>query len=103
MPMQITPVRKRRTITTAAAQRQEWRQAYEHLHGVGMTALGAEDLQSLADAAWWTGKLDEALEARQRAFAKYVQAGEPRRAALACVGRRHPVPFPHSAAEHPGD
>jgi hypothetical protein len=35
--------------------------------------LGTEDLQILADAAWWSGRLDECISARERAFSGYVE------------------------------
>src|SRR5215213_938367 len=69
-----------------AARKRAWREAYELLgqanaHG----RLGAEDLEHLAEAAWWTGRLEEAIDVRERAYAAYVEAGEPRRAALVAV------------------
>src|SRR6266498_4373406 len=66
-----------------AARKRAWRDAYELLqkadaHGL----LGAEDLEHLGEAAWWTGRLEEAIDFRERAYAAHVEAGEPRRAAL---------------------
>jgi class 3 adenylate cyclase len=69
-----------------AARRRAWREAYELLRSAdGQGALAAEDVESLADAAWWTGRLDEAVELRERAFAAYVDGGQPRKAALLAV------------------
>jgi class 3 adenylate cyclase len=65
-----------------AAQRRAWREAYELFRGVEDDRLTPEDVESLADAAWWTGRLDEALGLRERAFAAFVDAGEPKRAAM---------------------
>ena len=66
-----------------AARRRAWRDAYELLGKANEDGLlGAEDLEQLAEAAWWTGHLDEAIDLRERAYAAYVEAGEPRRAAL---------------------
>jgi class 3 adenylate cyclase len=65
-----------------AAQRRAWREAYDLLHGVDGDRLTPEDIENLADAAWWTGRLDEAIELRERAFAAFVDAGEPKRAAM---------------------
>src|SRR5918996_1683353 len=45
----------------------------------------AEDLEGLAEAAWWTGHLEEAIDRRERAYAAYVEAAEPRRAALLAI------------------
>src|SRR6185503_3578161 len=66
-----------------AARRRAWRDAYELLGKANEDGLlGAEDLEQLAEAAWWTSHLDEAIDLRERAYAGYVEAGEPRRAAL---------------------
>jgi class 3 adenylate cyclase len=66
-----------------AARKHAWRDAYELLQKADADGLlGAEDLEQLGEAAWWTGRLDEAIDFRERAYAGYVQAGEQRRAAL---------------------
>jgi class 3 adenylate cyclase len=65
-----------------AAQRRAWRDAYDLLSAADDGRLTAGDVESLADSAWWTGRLDEAIELRERAFAAFVDAGEPRRAAM---------------------
>jgi class 3 adenylate cyclase len=70
----------------AAAERYAWKEAYELLsaaHGSG--ALLAKDLEDVADAAWWTGRLDEAIEFREQAYTAYQEAGEPRRAAVVAL------------------
>jgi len=58
-----------------------FRRAYELL-APEMRELGAEDLEALAEAAFWTGKLDEAIELRERAQAAFVEAGDKKRAAM---------------------
>jgi class 3 adenylate cyclase len=69
-----------------AARRRAWREAYDLLLAADSDgALPADDLGSLAEAAWWTGRLDEAIELRERAYAAYVDAGEPRPAAMLAV------------------
>jgi class 3 adenylate cyclase len=66
-----------------AARKHAWREAYDLLQKAETDGpLGAEDLEFLAESAWWTGRLEEAIEFRERAYAAYVEAGEPRRAAL---------------------
>jgi class 3 adenylate cyclase len=63
-----------------------WRQAYEILAELdGSERLEAEDLNRLADAAWWTGRMDEAIEARTRAYAARLDRGEQRAAALSAL------------------
>ena len=69
-----------------AAQRHAWRDAYELLRSADAAGrLTAEDLESLAEAAWWTGRLDEAIALRERGYAAFVQDGETRRAAALAV------------------
>jgi class 3 adenylate cyclase len=66
-----------------AARKHAWRDAYDLLQKADADGLlGAEDLEQLGEAAWWTGRLEEAIDFRERAYAAYVEAGEPRRAAL---------------------
>ena len=66
-----------------AARARAWRDAYRLLSEAdGNGALGAEDIENLAEAAWWTGHLEEALALRERAYAAFAQAGERDRAAL---------------------
>src|SRR5215211_1793735 len=57
----------------AAAERGAYADAYDHLHGAG--DLSGEDLERLAEAAYWTGRLDEAIETRERAYAAHLEAG----------------------------
>jgi class 3 adenylate cyclase len=61
-----------------------WRHAYELLHELdGEAPLeAAEDLEALGEAAWWTGRMDEAIDAQTRAYAARLERGEPRAAAM---------------------
>ncbi len=68
----------------AAAARRAYRDAYEQLKEAE-PRLEAEDLEHLADAAYWTGRLDEAIEFRERAHAAYIAAGEKQRAAMVAI------------------
>jgi len=47
--------------------------------------LTAADLEGLGEAAWWNGRVDLCISARERAFALRLEAGEPRRAALVAM------------------
>src|SRR5688572_22849195 len=70
----------------AAAERYAWRDAYELLKQARESAaLTGKDLEGVADAAWWTGRLDEAIEFREQAYTSYREAGEPRRAAFVAL------------------
>jgi class 3 adenylate cyclase len=69
-----------------AARRHAWRDAYALLRSADEDGkLTAEDLQNLAEAAWWTGHLDEAIALRERAYAAHVEAGETRQAAMLAI------------------
>jgi class 3 adenylate cyclase len=60
----------------AAASRQAWRSAYAAYAEVDAQALIAGDLESYGEAAWWSGKLDEAIAHRERAYAAYTADGD---------------------------
>src|SRR5689334_13300141 len=63
-----------------AFKRDEWAAALDLFGQVAPDALAPEDLESMADAAWWSAKPDAAIELLQRAYAAYVAAGKPARA-----------------------
>ena len=66
-----------------AVARRAWREAFDLLNRADQThGLGPEDLQILAEAAWWSGRLDECISARERAFSGYMDADLPRAAAM---------------------
>jgi class 3 adenylate cyclase/tetratricopeptide (TPR) repeat protein len=69
-----------------ALRRHAWREGYELLASADTTAsLSPEDLEGLAAAAWWTGRLEACISARERAFAGYIAAENQRRAALVAM------------------
>jgi class 3 adenylate cyclase len=69
-----------------AIEEHGWREAFELLSAADSDGrLEPNDLESLAAAAWWTGRLDECISARERAFAAYAEAGERRRAAMVAI------------------
>jgi class 3 adenylate cyclase len=60
-----------------------WREAFERLQEADAEeALSPDDLDALAEAAWWMGRLGSAIDARERAFAAYVESGNTRRAGM---------------------
>ncbi len=65
----------------AAAARQAWRAAYSAYLEAGAAALTASDLESFGEAAWWSGKIDEAIRHREKSFAAYSSDGDARSAA----------------------
>jgi class 3 adenylate cyclase len=62
-----------------AAARRAWQEAYELLSGADVT-LSAKDLELLADAAFWSVRLDEALALRERAYKAHLDDGNTLRA-----------------------
>lgn len=69
-----------------AFERHVWQQAYELFTAADETQdLSPDDLADLGEAAWWTGRTDNCIEARERAYAGYLQAGNNRAAALAAI------------------
>jgi class 3 adenylate cyclase len=63
-----------------------WEQAYDaFVEADRQQALIPEDLELLADAAWWSAHPNEKVDALERAYAGYSARGDRRRAALAAV------------------
>ncbi len=60
--------------------------AFETLSNAhAMRALPAEDVERLAESAWWIGRVDDCIAAHERAYAAYMDEGTPRRAAIVAV------------------
>ena len=58
----------------AAAGRRDWKEAYDLLSTAG-DPLGAEDLELLADAAFWSVRHEESLTLRERAYKAHLDEG----------------------------
>lgn len=70
----------------AALGRHEWRSAFDGLSAAdAKETLTPEGLELLAQAAWWTGQLSVAIEARERAFAGALKAGDPQTAVQVAI------------------
>ncbi len=69
--------------------RQDWQGCIDALDDGpppgGDPRLEAERLDLLADAAWWLGRLDECIEAREHAYARYDELRDDRRAGQCAV------------------
>src|ERR1700682_3862211 len=69
-----------------AVGRHAWREAFELLTAADQGGgLVAADLEGLAEAAWWNGRVDLCISARERAFTLRLEAGDPRRAPLVAM------------------
>ena len=59
-----------------ASARHVWPEAFSLLSAADSSSpLSSEDLERLAEAAWWTGRLSASISARERAYAMHVEAG----------------------------
>lgn len=63
-----------------AVQRRAWKEAYDLFSGADGT-LSADDVDLLAESAYWSGRLEEALALRERAYKAHLDVGDKRRAA----------------------
>jgi class 3 adenylate cyclase len=59
-----------------ASTRHVWHEAFGFLSAADSSSpLSSEDLERLAEAAWWTGRLSASISARERAYAMNVETG----------------------------
>ena len=74
-------------VAREAFARQEWAAAYDAFRSASSAQAGmsAGDWFDMADAAWWLGEIDAALEAWQRAHQLHLEAGQVGRAAMAAM------------------
>ena len=65
-----------------AVKRHAWTEAVEAFAAADRdVGLSPEDLELMGEAAWWSGRPDEASDTLERAFTAYVGAGQPIEAA----------------------
>jgi class 3 adenylate cyclase len=76
-----------------AIRRHAWREAFELLSATDPSQLTAPDYEHLAEAAWWTGRLDACIDARERAYNIYLQQGNQRRAGSMALELAHDHEF----------
>jgi class 3 adenylate cyclase len=73
-----------------AIDRNAWKEAFALLRDADRELqLPPDWLERLAETAWWNGRLDDCIDARERAFAAYVARGEPRGAAIEALRISH--------------
>ena len=69
-----------------AFARRDWLVALEHFTAArDKGPLSAEDIDALAETAWWLGEIDESLSAYDQAHRLYLDEGRPRRAAMSAM------------------
>jgi hypothetical protein len=70
-----------------AYRRRDWAAARERFLAVRAAGgLGAADLDTLGDDAWWLGEVDEASAALEAACRRHLEEGRPGPAAIAAIG-----------------
>jgi class 3 adenylate cyclase len=69
-----------------ALDRHAWREAFDLFREADrLSPLGPSDLETMAEAAWWNGLIDECTSARERAHQAYLDQGDRARAAYVAV------------------
>jgi DNA-binding CsgD family transcriptional regulator len=72
-----------------ARARQDWQACFDAVCGpsaaAGDPAVEAERLDLRAEATWWLGRLDDCIEARERAYNLFDELGDRRRAGQCAV------------------
>lgn len=69
-----------------AYQRNAWEEAFRELSAADAeSALGPADLERLADAAWWSGRVQEAVDTLERAYLGYLNGGDKTGAAVMAI------------------
>ncbi|PYP47123.1 MAG: hypothetical protein DMD42_03045 [Gemmatimonadetes bacterium] len=86
-PTAATPAgEEEREAGRNAFSRHSWHEAFETLSNAqAMRPLSPEDVERLAESAWWIGRVDDSIAAHERAYAAYMDQGTPRRAAIVAV------------------
>ena len=73
-------------LARTALETHDWQGAYDaFVHASVDQALSGEDLEQLAEAAWWTAQPKECIDALERAYAAYSHEGNLRRAAYVAL------------------
>jgi len=71
-----------REAARIAFARHAWREAYDRFaEADAANSLDPAELESYSEAAWWCGQPEAAIRLRERAYAKYIEAGQRQRAA----------------------
>ncbi len=73
-----------------AIERHDWKEAFEILGAADeRSPLPPEWLERYAESAWWNGRLDACIDARERSYAAFLAADEPRSAAVVALRIAH--------------
>ena len=87
---ELTQIEDKRAAGRAALAERRWSEGYELLRAADRESqLGAEDLEALAWAAYWTEQIIETVPLLERAYAAYLDEGNKARAAFVAVQTSH--------------
>lgn len=75
------------TKAREAQARQDWQAMFDaaSIASVDSSELEAQRAELLAEAAWWLGRLEECIAAREQAYLRYDELGNRRRAGMCAV------------------
>ncbi len=69
-----------------ALEQHAWTEAFDLLKQADAgSPLDPEDLERLAEAGWWAAHVEESIDARERAYAAYLDRGDTRRAGFVAL------------------
>jgi serine/threonine protein kinase len=69
-----------------AVEKNDWQEAFDALSAADAEVpLGPAHLERLAESAWWIGKSEACIKARERAYAQYVEEGNLNSAASVAI------------------
>ena len=63
-------------VARQAAARHAWRETHDAYASAETRDLTPDDLERFADAAWWTGRIEQAITLREGAYAGFAAAGD---------------------------
>jgi len=76
-------VKEKLAAARAAFAARHWTEAHDSFLAARREApLDADDLSALATASWWLGLMDESLAVGEKAYERYLEASDHRRAAM---------------------
>ena len=79
-----------------AIKRHAWREAFDYFRAAAPSSLIPSDYAQWAEAAWWTGRLDECIAAREHAHNGFLEQGNRRGAGLMAAELAHDHEFKHA-------
>jgi class 3 adenylate cyclase len=88
-------------LAREAFERHAWREAFDALQEAdSSSSLEGEDLERLAECAWWSGQQAPFFDALQRAYAAYAERGDTARAGMTALllAKEHQALLAHSVA-----